>query len=575
MRAEGFPAGRPPSYDGAMIRAPRLVRSGAVVLGVLALPLLGPEVLGPKVLGLGGERASRPAHAADDPDRPAYDRVLAAFKAKRSAEALAAARAFVAAHPDHKFAHSALYMAVQSAYDLRRWDDAIAEADRYLARFPTAEYADRVTVRRAQAHFKARRAKEAAAGFDAFVAAKPGASLAGEARAWRARIDPADREVRGNVVIDYDGKYRGDAAFAARVAEVERLVPEAVKRIRARLGLPAGPTPPFRVRFADIGERPDDLHMSTSEELVGGEVRQALRIFTEPFVLRRYDLADTLTHELLHVWHRHALGEPYYDVPKWAREGLAVWAAGQGPGRVALLSVLYGSDPKVEDPVARVVNGLGGRHGIADYAEDYLAFAWVEERKGLAGVQALARRMFATPDVAAAFSEAVGLPFADVEAAVRGHATTVVTAALAGRAAYLDARRVLDAGPPAAAIAALDAYLAAHPAAPFAPRARYDRALALFRAGRHADALAAFDRVLAEPLAELYVDDVLEHRVRIAAARGDAAALEAAARAFVRDCSWVSKARIAAVRKLWTQGNDAAAPPPPAPEPAPAGDDDD
>ncbi|MBL9086095.1 MAG: tetratricopeptide repeat protein [Planctomycetia bacterium] len=552
-----------------MRRAARRLSVGTVVLGAFLVPAFGPEFL-----GLGGDRASRPAHAADDPDRPAYDRVLAAYKAKRFGEALEAARGFVAAHPDHKFAHSALFMAAQSAYELRRWDDVVAEADRYLVRFPTAEYADRVTVRRAQAHFKARRPKEAAAGFDAFVAAKPGASLAGEARAWRARIDPVDRDVRGNVVLDYAGKYRGDATYAARVAEVERLVPEAVKRIRARLALPAGPPPPFRVRFADIGERPSDLHMSTSEELVGGEVRQALRIYTEPLVLRRYDLADTLTHELLHVWHRHVLGEPYYDVPKWAREGLAVWAAGQGPGRLGLMAVVFGSDPKVTDPVARIVNGLGGSHSVTDYAEDYLAFAWVEERKGLAGAQALARRLLATSDVAAAFSEAVGLPFAEVEAAVRGHATTAVAKALAGRDAYLEARRAVDAGPADAAIAAADAYLAAHPSAPFAPRARYDRALALFRAGRSADALAAFDRVLAEPLAELYVDDVLEHRVRIAAARGDAAALEAAARAFVRDCSWVSKARIAAVRKLWTQGKDAAAPPPP-PDADPPGDDDD
>jgi|GEM_PF-3038490 len=522
---------------------------------------------------------ARPVRAADPPAdaaRPAYDRVLAAFKGQRHAEALDLARAFVAAHPDDKFAHSARYMAAQAAFSLRRYDDAVAEADHYLARFPTASYADRLTLRRAQAHFKARRAKEAAAGFDAFVAAQPGSSLADEARRWRARIDPPDIEVRGSVVLDYAGKYRGDAAFAARVAEVERLVPEAVRRLRARLALPAGPPPPFRVRFADIGERPDDLHMSTSEELVDGEVRQALKIYAEPLVLRRYDLADTLTHELLHVWHRHALGEPYYDVPKWAREGLAVWAAGQGPGRLDLLYNLFATNPRTDDPAAKIVNGLGGKHSVADYGEDYLAFAWVEAGQGLVGVQALGRRLLASPDVAGAFAAAAGMPFPDVEAAVRGHATAVVTKALAGREAYLAPRRVLDAGPAADAVAAFDAYLKAQPKAVFAPRARYDRAVALFQAGRHADALAAFDAVLQEPLAELFVDDVFEYRVKIAAARGDAAALEAAARAFVRDCSWVSKPRMAAVRALWTKGKDAAAAiPPAAPEDdAPGADDD-
>ncbi|MCC7138046.1 MAG: hypothetical protein IT460_06405 [Planctomycetes bacterium] len=516
------------------------------------------------------------AAAGPDPVRGAYDEVLAAWKAKRWDDVRAKAAAFLEAHADYVHAHSARFMAAQAAWSTRRYDDVLAQVDRYLADFPAKEYADRLEVLKGEALFKLRRGPEAKAVLGGFVERKPGAKAAAEARTWLARIDPADRTVRGPVVLDYDGKYAGDPAFLARVAEVERLVPEAVARSARRLGLAASDAPPFRVRFADTGERPDTTHMETREELHGAVVVQALVVRTEALMARLFDVARTLTHELVHVRHRHALGEPYYGVPKWAREGLAVWAAEQGPTRLPLLYNLLATNPKTEDAVARLVNGLRGPHTTDDYGEDWLAFRFVEETKGADAVGRLVRRLLRDPDVEAAFAEAAGTPFPAFEQAARAWAQDRVRRDLGDREAYLAARRAAAAGTPAEAVAAFDAFLAAHPAHALASRARYDRAAALFRAGRLADAAAAFDALERDPLAEIFRDDVAEHRVRVAAARGDAAALEAAAKAFVRDFSWVGKDRLTAVRALWTKGRDAA-PPVPAdkPDPAPARDDDD
>ncbi len=110
-------------------------------------------------LGLRGER--RASRARGRRPRPAdADRRSRRSRLKRFAEALDAARAFVAAHPDHKFAHSALYLAAQSAYDLAAFDAVLAEADRFVDDVYEfrVRIADRLAVRRAQARFEAARA---------------------------------------------------------------------------------------------------------------------------------------------------------------------------------------------------------------------------------------------------------------------------------------------------------------------------------------------------------------------------------------------------------------------------------
>jgi outer membrane protein assembly factor BamD (BamD/ComL family) len=545
--------GRP--YDDAMpvARRIRLGLAFAVLAGSVDASVTG-----------------RTALAAPDPVRTEYDAVLLAFKAEKWAETRSLAARFVAAHPDYKHAHSALYMSAEAAYSLRLFADVVADVDRYRKSYGGQSYESTLALLRARALFKLRRGAEAKEAFDAIIALGSAEKTAAEARAWRARIDPQDRVVRGMVVLDYDGKFAKDPRLSAAMAEVERLAPAALDAVRARLDLPAGSRPPCRIRFRDTGERPDTVDMQTIEELSGTDVVQALVVRTERLLTRQYDVQTTLTHELTHVWHRHALGEPYYGVPKWAREGLALWVAKQGPERLRALYNLRATDPSATDAVEPFVNGLAGKHTLDDYGEDWLAFAWVESTKGESAVRALGRSLLESADVEGAFAKASGLPFAEAAVRMRAFAEKRVRDDLSVREAYFVPRRLLLAKKFSEAASAYQAMLAEAPDHVLAPAARLDRALALLRAGRTDDAEAAFAAIEKGALSGLYHDDAAEYAARIAAERRDGARLAAAKEAFVRDFSWVDSKRLARVRAL-TAG-PAATPQPPSPPPEPPDD---
>jgi tetratricopeptide (TPR) repeat protein len=512
------------------------------------------------------------ARAEPDPVRSEYDLVVAAWKAQDWDLTRARAEAFLAAHPGFVHAHTALYLHADASFSLRRYEDVIADAQRYAATFSAGKYGDAITLRRAKAHFKLRQAAPARTAFETLLAKGPKVSR--EARAWLARIDPKDAVVRGNVVVDYDGKYADDPRFPAAVAVVEKAVPAALARVRARLGLEGKP-PPFRVRLRDTGERRDTLVMETSEELHGDAVVQAVVVRTEQLLGRTLDVETSLTHELVHVHHRHALGEAYYGVPKWVREGFAIWVAEQGSWHLGTAYVQSAPSLADADAGARLVNGLGGAHGLDDYPEDYLAFAWVESEKGPVAMKAFAKRLLAAPDAEGAFAAAVGLPFAEALARARGFAEARVRRDLEGSRPYAEARKHFEAGRNVEAAEAYAAFLKAAPPHPMAPRARSDRALALFRAGQLDAAAAAFDALESSPFVECFRDEIAEHRARLAAARGDEAATAAAVATFVRDYSWVDPKRLASARALLGKVAAEPAPAPASPAPDAEGPDED
>jgi hypothetical protein len=166
------------------------------------------------------------------------------------------------------------------------------------------------------------------------------------------------------------------------------------------------------------------------------------------------------------------------------REGAALHVAGQGAERARILAAFVGRDPKVADPLARLVDGLGGQHGFLDYYEDVAAFEAVEEQHGRDGVRRLLLELLGTADVAKAVREALGESLVAFERAAAARARRVLEPLLAeGRASILAARRHLEADEPEAALEALV------PRGVYAPAAAYYRALALSKLGRHADAL--------------------------------------------------------------------------------------
>ncbi|MHC4341772.1 MAG: hypothetical protein ACYSX0_16360, partial [Planctomycetota bacterium] len=283
---------------------------------------------------------------------------------------------------------------------------------------------------------------------------------------------------------EYDGKYKADPRFRL----VRAGVAGACQRALARIGqvLKMDPPGPFELRYVDSGRDRSGLWAEVKTEARrGGKPQQVLWLRTEHLVLGSHDLQKTLAHEFFHCLQRERLGEEdYRRLPVWAREGAAVYIAGQLEKRAAALAAHLGSDRRIEDPLARLVDGLGGRHALEDYAEDACAFEAVELRHGRKKLAALLRRLLESPDVERAIREVLGEDFETFERAAMEHARKILAPLVKkGRAGILAATGKLEEGDPAAALDLLA------PEGAYVPVAVYHRALALHRLGRNQEAL--------------------------------------------------------------------------------------
>jgi hypothetical protein len=257
------------------------------------------------------------------------------------------------------------------------------------------------------------------------------------------------------LLLPYEGKYARDPRLDAIREELPARVEAARKRLE---GLLEVKVPPVEVRLADAGEDRSGVFAESQ----GG----VITLKTEYLVLGAFDVDATLVHEMFHCLQRARLGKRYERVPEWAREGAALYVAGQGAERARALAAIAGSDPFDKDPLARLVDGLDGPHGLFDYYEDVAAF----ERVGARG-PALVRKLLETEDVAAAVREVLGEDMATFRAETARHAREVL-------------RPLLEEG-------------RGEGGGVYAPAAELRRAEALAREGEDAEALEAVRGFLA------------------------------------------------------------------------------
>ena len=332
---------------------------------------------------------------------------------------------------------------------------------------------------------------------------------------------PRDAEIKRGVILDYAGKYRDDPRLAVVLARLPDLRAEALKRIGAVLGETVSDT--FLVRLADAGADRSGRWAEVRTERVAGKVRPVLILRTEHLVLDTHDLQKTLTHELYHCVQRERLGETrHLATPEWAREGAALYVAGQAEDRARALAAYVGTDTRVSDPLARLVNGLGGRHTLEDYAEDVSAFLSVEARHGRGKTVALLRALLSGED--RAIERTLGETPEVFERHAAAHARQLLEPLIEnGRASIRTAQQKLATNDFEAALTALK------PEGVYAASARYFRALALFRLGRYAPALKA----LGDPAIRrtTRVSDAVLLELRILKATGDVRFAAAARRA--------------------------------------------
>lgn len=176
----------------------------------------------------------------------------------------------------------------------------------------------------------------------------------------------------------YSGKYARDPAFQKIIRDLDQKRRDALAEVKARLGLEAADAARIVIAFEDaIPAKPQTLArfegaaFETSGSAAG---KKEVRILIRPefLVSGRHDLPTELAHEMVHAVMRQRMSEEAYGaVPKWAREGLAVWCAKQTGDRflARLVSAKAFRDPE------RVFPGIDrGEHGFDRYAEYGAAF---------------------------------------------------------------------------------------------------------------------------------------------------------------------------------------------------------
>jgi hypothetical protein len=304
------------------------------------------------------------------------------------------------------------------------------------------------------------------------------------------------------------GKYDDDPRLAPILARLPEQRAAARRKLAKALGLDV---PKFAVRVEDAGTDRSGVYAGTRH--VDGEPVVFLK--AEYLVLRAFDPEATLVHEFYHCLHRTRLGEKRYArVPVWAREGAALFVAGQGTERAQLLAALVARDPLVTEPMQRLVDGLAGPHDLYDYYEDVAGFLALGAAKG----RALARALLDTDDPARAVRAVTGKDLAAFERAAQAHARTVLTPllrrgrdVLAGDRAYFVARALREEGKDADALAGVRALLAGREPTTLRPEARLLE-LELLRARRGPD----FDAAAARARRDLEPFDLYPEVLRVA-----------------------------------------------------------
>jgi len=196
---------------------------------------------------------------------------------------------------------------------------------------------------------------------------------------------------------EYDGKYKSDPRLAKVRAELPARLAAARKRIPYEGAL--------RVEFRDLGQKGAGVLART----LRGEEGFVIVLYTEPLLLRIHELEATLAHELVHCLQKKrwgTRGEMRY--PAWVREGMAVYLAGQFEERARALAAYAGREGAPADAVTRIVNGLDGRHGLHDYAEDGAAFVGVEQRHGRQNARAFVEALLDGASAASAARSVLG-----------------------------------------------------------------------------------------------------------------------------------------------------------------------
>jgi hypothetical protein len=393
-------------------------RFGAALL--LAIPLL-PATTGRALAGDGEEPPATPVLPSPE-DAAAVegcDEVRAAFARGEFSRALDLATPVLRGGSHHESVAWVLYMACVAEGGLDHHLSCVEKADRYLLEMQERGHAERgytppVVLARATSLAALGRTGESEKALAGYLESWPGLTAARDARALLAAV-----RCRGPVSVEdgYQGRFRGRAngvAFldswwdAGRKVVVEAL-PEAVARVRSRLGEPAFEIPDVVVYFRDSAEASGEPPAATSLHVVASRKVAAIRVSAQALVTRRPEYREMLAAE---VFRACVFASDAEGGPAWLLRALAAWAS--APERVDPAPAVRAAGAVAEEAMAGLARALEGFDAVARAdrrVQDAVGLLLVEDLERCCPpgtVRRLARKLLDGADVLAAFEEAVG-----------------------------------------------------------------------------------------------------------------------------------------------------------------------
>jgi len=146
----------------------------------------------------------------------------------------------------------------------------------------------------------------------------------------------------------------------------------------------------------------------------GGGNWVTIQLRLQLLISKSNSLGFSLCHELVHAYLRRFM-DRYSSLPGWAKEGAAVFLAGQTEYK------LYVKLHEDFDNPLKFINGLESkRHGADDYLEDALAFEFLEEAYGIS--DQVLRSVIAGTKIYKAIEKYTGLRKSEFLAAARDYA---------------------------------------------------------------------------------------------------------------------------------------------------------
>ncbi|MBZ0137142.1 MAG: hypothetical protein K8I27_12305 [Planctomycetes bacterium] len=388
-----------------------------------------------------------------------YQALLDAHRNRRYADALERSEAFVRDHAAHKYAGAAYYIGGNSGlnageydraealykamlekhadnrhigkarnelvtvYDsARKLDACIVQCEANIKADADSEYIDRWHYMIGQSRYRLWDFRQSEKDLKSFKVNYPESQYINWADYYVERINPPLKLDANGVVQGYDGKYVEDARFVNAMKRLPAEVKDAWKILKRTLGVDLKDA---RVvfQFEDKGFRRDTNRATTETISVKYEPFTRMIFYTEHIVLSAEDHRSRIVHELKHAAFRDVMGQGYLDLPRWVREGLAVYGAEQFEDRLAAIiggEVFSGKDPR------RVLDGIDDAdHDTSDYLEDAAAFLWLESRKK-GGVHEFCKRLLKGEDYRKLFAEIGGMEYSKALDAAGEYARRIV-----------------------------------------------------------------------------------------------------------------------------------------------------